>query len=146
MTKAVNLVRLLTIMLFLAMLGTVYVYLAPLVDLTTTSGELTLDKNYFFYYAAGGFLVINIFLWFLMKLLVPVMQRFSELTQAWFNLIAPVINFYITVIIAFIGIINNPSHASAQNFNFLNYVGPVILLFWLLIFFYLLKFKTSEEE
>ena len=96
MLRAVNFVRLLSIVIFLGTLSLVYAYLDPVVSFSLEDATPTLHRTDFFYLGALIFLVINVFLWLLIKIVAPkIAQRFGILSAGWFAALPIVVNFYI---------------------------------------------------
>ena len=96
MLKAVNFVRLLSIVIFLGTLSIVYAYLDPVVSFSLETDMPTMHRTYFFYLISLIFLIINIFLLLLIKILSPkIAQRFGLLTAGWVGALPVVVNFYI---------------------------------------------------
>ena len=46
----------------------------------------------------------------------------------------PIINIYISLLVGFVGVINNPNHVSALDYSYLNFFGPVLLVVWVIGF------------
>lgn len=146
MIKMVNLIRVLSIILYLLVLGLVYAYLPVMVKLIPVDQTMLIHREYFFYYAVGVFFVVNGFSWGLIKILNPlILIKRGELATAWFNLIAVVLNLYLVFILGFIGVLNNPQHVSSVGFSYLNYMGPVLLIIWMVGFFYVSVSKKSTS-
>ena len=97
MLRAVNFVRLLSIVIFLGTLSLVYAYLDPVVSFSLEDATPTLHRTDFFYLGALIFLVINVFLWLLIKIVAPkIAQRFGILSAGWFAAL-PVVPIFIFV-------------------------------------------------
>jgi hypothetical protein len=144
MVKVVNFVRILSILLFLAILGLVYAYLPVMVEMAPEAGVLTIRRENFFYFAAAAFLLINIFCWFLIKMAVPRLQVFKGIeTAAWFAALPFVVNVYITFLVGFVGVINNQIHVSLAGYSYLNYLGPFLFFSWLVGLIYLIVKKKQ---
>ncbi|MBV6645563.1 MAG: hypothetical protein KI790_08950 [Cyclobacteriaceae bacterium] len=144
MVKVINLVRILSIVLFLIILALVYAYLPVMVQLQPGSRELLLNREYFFYCGAGLFLVINVFIWLLLKLISPLTTNSSEPVLAWLNALPFVINVYLTLLVGFVGVINNQLHISTKSYAYLNYLGPFLLFVWLSGVFYMLFVRRKN--
>ena len=144
MIKMVNLIRVLSIVLFLGVLALVYAYLPVMVRVLPQDQTMLIHREYFFYYAVGVFFVVNGFSWGLIKIIDPLIElKRGEMATAWFNMIAAVLNIYLALILGFIGVLNNPQHVSASGFSYLNYMGPILLIIWMVGFFYLSVNKKS---
>lgn len=144
MIRTVKFLRILSILFFLGVLTLVYAYLPVMVQLTEEYNQLTLHKENFFYFAVAFSLIVNIFLLLLANILLPVVQnKAGEDAAAWWISLAFVINVYLGLLVGYIGVINNPAHVSSSGFAYLNYLGPVLLLIWIIGFFYLIVKKKE---
>ncbi len=146
MIKTVNFLRFLSIVLFLIILGLVYAFLPITVQLTEETNQLTVHKSSFFYYTIAFFLVVNLFVTLMTAILKPLLMRKGgdELT-AWFNSLSFVINIYFTLLVGFVGVLNNQTHVSISSYAYLNYLGPLILASWIIGFFYLIVKKKPTS-
>ena len=131
MVKAVGIIRFLSIVLFLGILALVYAYLPVMVSLIPDNGY-TLQRESFFYYVVAIFVVVNILLSVLTKSLQPQFQKWDADFEAWFKMLTPVVNIYIVLLVGFIGVINNPTHISASSYAYLNFLGPILVLVWVI--------------
>ena len=146
MLKAVNFVRLLSIAIFLGTLSIVYAYLDPVVSFSIETDMPTMHRTYFFYLSSFIFLVINIVLWFLIKILSPkIAQRFGLLSAGWVAALPVVVNFYICFLIGFLAVLNNASSLQLSNYAYLNYLGPILLMIWMGLFIYFISTKKSFD-
>ena len=144
MLKIVGLIRTLSFVLFLGTLGLVYAYLPIMVEVLPDRLDLALHKSSFFYYVVALFIIVNLFTWGLTKLAHSLlMLKTGEEVTAWFNVISPIINIYLSLLLGYVGVINNPLHVSAQGFAYLNYFGPAMLLIWVGVLFYMIVNKKS---
>ena len=140
MLRVVDFLKVLSIILFLGILLLVYAYLPIMVKLELEKGALELNKETFFYYAIGGFVVINILMLYIQKWLEPKIVGYYA--KAWARGAAFVVNIYVTLIIGFIGVINNTNHLDPAGFSYLNYFGPVIIFSWVIGLIYFVIKKT----
>tara|TARA_S200000501_G_scaffold102378_1_gene95903 strand:+ start:1609 stop:2049 length:441 start_codon:yes stop_codon:yes gene_type:complete len=142
MLKAVNFVRLLSIIIFLGTLSVVYAYLDPVVIFSLKADMPTMHRTYFFYLGSLLFLVINILLWLLIKIIAPlIVQKFGLLLAGWFAALPVVVNFYICFLIGFLGVLNNTSSLELSNYVYLNFLGPILLLIWMALAIYFMSTK-----
>ena len=140
MVKTVKFLRVLSVILFLGVLALVYAYLPVEVQLSEEKGQLFMHKETFFYYAIGVFLIINLFSALFIYLLTPlVMLRGGEEAVAWLTGFGFVLNIYLVLLTGFVGVLNNQAHVSVGGFAYLNYLGPILILGWIIGIFYLLK-------
>ena len=135
MIKAVGIVRFLSLVLFLGGTGLVYAYLSPQVELSMGAEAWVVTRDTFFYVALGTFVLINIALRVLSQNVRKNLGRdWQDKTLAWFLAIVPIVNIYITLLIGFVGVINNPTHVSTTSFAYLNFFGPLLILVWVIGF------------
>ena len=137
MIKAVKVLNTLSIIFFMAILLLVYAYLPIMVDVNV-EGLKDIHKQTFFYYIVGGFVVVNIILRLIRSLGA---KHLPTEPQAWLSAIIFVINFNITLLVGFIGVWNNPTHIDPSSYGYLNYLGPVFIIIWVvgLIFLFFKK-------
>lgn len=136
MLKAVNLLKLLSILIFLGALVLVYAYSPGMVRLRPDAPELQLHRESFFYFAIAIFVVINVALLAFQKLYEKSIAK--EEVQAWVRGFTFVINLYLSFIVGFIGVINNLNHLKMESWNYLNYLGPALIFIWITGFIYLI--------
>lgn len=140
MIKTVKFLRVLSVILFLGTLALVYAYLPIQVQLTEEKNQLVIHRENFFYFAVVFFLVINLLAVLMTNLLSPwVMLKGGEQAVAWLAGLGFVINIYLSMLMGFIGVLNNQAHVSTSGFAYLNYIGPVLILVWIIGIFYLIK-------
>ena len=138
MIKAVRVLNLFSTFLFAIILLLVYAYLPISVDLNL-QGIGNMHKQDFFYNAIIVFLVFNI----LIRLVVKVgLRNLPSQLLAWISLIILIVNVYFTLLIGFIGVWNNSTHISPSSYAYLNYMGPILLIIWVIGLIFL-AFKKS---
>ncbi|MEM9324449.1 MAG: hypothetical protein AAGA85_02290 [Bacteroidota bacterium] len=130
MAKVVGVVRFFSIVLFLGILGMIYAYLPVKVQLLP-EGDLQVDRATFFYGTASLFLIVNIVFVVITRTLEKSLRRVSENLFAWLKAGSPVLNVYITLLVGFIGVINNSVDVSPSSYAYLNFLGPIIVLTWI---------------
>jgi len=137
MIKAIRTLTVFSVLLFAAVLLLIYAYLPIQVDLNV-QGLSSMHKQTFFYQTLIAFLVVNI----LLRLVIRVGFRSLEgLTKAWINLLIFIVNFYFTLLVGFVGVWNNATSITPSSYSYLNFIGPVLLVIWVvgLIYFILQK-------
>lgn len=139
MLKVVNFVKLLSIILFLGILLLVYAYLPIMVQLDPEQTISPIQKESFFYAFVAAFVVVNLVFIGFQRLFEK--QVDSIALKAWVRGLAFVVNLYFTFIVGFIGVINNQQHVSAEGFAYLNYLGPFLLVVWLIGLVYMVLAK-----
>ncbi|WP_436516470.1 hypothetical protein [Ekhidna sp. To15] len=133
MIKAIKVFNSISVLLFSVILLLVYAYLPIMVDMNI-EGVKDLHKQTFFFYAFGSFIVINI----IIRMGATLGSRnLKEDLAAWIRAILFIVNFYLASMVGFIGVINNTGHINPSSFAYLNFLGPLFLLIWVigLIFF-----------
>lgn len=139
MLRVVNFLKILSIILFLVILLLVYAYLPVMVALDPGTFDWSLHKETFFYYTIACFVVVNVVMLGFQKLTEPRMT--NEDAKAWARGGGFVINIYLTLLIGFIGVINNTAHLDPAGFVYLNYFGPILIFSWIVGLIYLLYKK-----
>ena len=143
MEKAVNVLKVISSIVFLGTLLYVYSLLPVIVQLRPEDSSWSLHKEYFFYGAIIFFMVLNICLIVIERLLSPSFK--SEELRAWIKGLAVVLNFYLACMIGSLGVMNNANDFGPGSYSYLNFIGPVLIVMWLigLIFNVLIKPKTD---
>ncbi|MFH6982332.1 hypothetical protein [Marinoscillum luteum] len=140
MLRVVSFLKLLSIILFLIILVLVYAYLPIMVALEPDAGSLQLHKETFFYYVVAGFVIVNLVMLAFQKLFEGKIE--NEDVKAWVRGGAFVINICLTLLVGFIGVLNNSAHLNASGFAYLNYLGPALIFSWILGLFYMIYKKA----
>ncbi|WP_425391577.1 hypothetical protein [Ekhidna sp.] len=135
MNKAIKVLNRFSVLLFSAIFLLVYAYLPISVDIGIDEVK-QLHKQNFFYYFFGGFMVINILLRVATKFGT---SNLSEELSAWIRSIVFIVNFYLTTMVGFIGVLNNTNHINPESYAYLSYLGPTLIGIWIvgLIFLFI---------
>lgn len=136
MLKAVNLLKVLSVLLFLGVLLVVYAYSPIMVKLRPDTPDLQLHKENFFYFGIAFFAIINIALLAFQRMYEKSIQKTE--VKAWVRGFTFVINLYLAFIIGFIGVINNTNHLKPEGWAYLNYLGPILIFVWIVGLIYLI--------
>ncbi|MBR08254.1 MAG: hypothetical protein CMP48_11350 [Rickettsiales bacterium] len=107
--------------------------------LTLDSTDLQLRKEDFFYFGIGVFVVVNLFFLGFQKMYESHISKLE--VKAWVRGLSFVVNIYLTLIVGFIGVINNTTHLDPGGFAYLNYMGPFLIFSWVIGLIYLAKKK-----
>ena len=138
MIKAIKVLNRISVLLFSAIFLLVYAYLPIAVDLGV-EGLGQLHKQNFFYYFFGAFMVINILLRVTTNMGT---KNLKEELLSWIRSIVFIVNFYLTTLVGFIGVLNNTNHINPESFAYLSYLGPTLLAIWVIgLIFLLIKNK-----
>lgn len=140
MLRVVNFLKVLSILLFLVILLLVYAYLPVMTSLTLDNADLQIRKEDFFYFAIGVFVVTNVFFLGFQKMYERHITKLE--VKAWVRGLSFIVNIYMTLIIGFIGVINNTAHLDPSGFAYLNYLGPFLIFSWVVGLIYLVKKKS----
>ncbi|MFY0600643.1 MAG: hypothetical protein JXR03_13305 [Cyclobacteriaceae bacterium] len=143
MVKAVNSLKILSLLVLLVTLLFVYAFLPVMVNLNPDVSGWSLHKEYFFYVVVGASLILNIFLIFAERTLSSIIS--SEEINAWIKGFSFVLNLYFSFLIGYVAVINNQNHFQSGSYAYLNYLGPILVLVWIigLIFLSLKRNKTT---
>ncbi len=141
--KFVNLAWALTFLLFFGVLMLTYAYLPEELNWFDGAG-FSLDRETFFYGALALFVVVNLAALLLRRMLeaLPISsaiyrrnEAFKERLIAWFGGLVSAVNVCIISLVGYLSLAHNQEDFAIDNFNFLIYLGPALLLlcaFWLL--------------
>lgn len=140
MLRVVNFLKLLSILLFLIILLTVYAYLPIMVALEPGGGGFEAHKETFFYFSVSVFVLVNVSFLGFQKLFEGNIKNPG--LRAWVRSAGFVINIYLTLIIGFIGVMNNTGHLDPSGFAYLNYMGPFLVFSWAVGLFYIIYKKA----
>ncbi len=139
MLKVVNLVKIFSVFIFLGTLTLIYAYMPIMVKLAE-EGELEIQKENFFYASIGIFVVVNLAILVIQNILNAKLS--SEVLKSWIGGFTFVFNLYLSFLVGYMGVFNNLSHISANSYFYLNWLGPILLLLWLIgLIFLILKRK-----
>ncbi|WP_420319118.1 hypothetical protein [Ekhidna sp.] len=138
MVKAIKVLNRISVLLFSAIFLLVYAYLPIAVDLAI-DGVTQVHKQNFFYYFFGAFVVINI----LLRITTSQgTKNMNEELSAWIRSIVFIVNFYLTTIVGFIGVLNNTNHINPESYAYLSYLGPTLIGIWIIgLIFLIIKNK-----
>ncbi|MEP5791777.1 MAG: hypothetical protein ABJ313_12640 [Cyclobacteriaceae bacterium] len=109
-------------------------------SLTLDNADLQIRKEDFFYFAIGVFVVTNVFFLGFQKMYERHITKLE--VKAWVRGLSFIVNIYMTLIIGFIGVINNTAHLDPSGFAYLNYLGPFLIFSWVVGLIYLVKKKS----
>ncbi len=138
MIKAVKILNLFSTLFFMIILGLVYAYLPISVNLNV-EGTDPIHKHRFFYYTIATFVVMNI----IVRTIISLgFKSAVDNLATWMSVLIFILNFYLTLLIGFVGVWNNATHIDPANYAYLNVLGPIFVLFWVGgLFYFFLKRK-----
>ena len=146
MVKAVGIVRFLSILFFLGILGLSYAYLPLKPDLIAGTDTYTVDRGVFFYSVVALFAVVNMLLTVVSKVLW-IRFKSEPFLHAWQLALTPIVNIYLTLLVGFVAVINNPTHISASSYGYLNFMGPIMMVTWIIgLVVLLLKLRAAKAN
>jgi len=126
-----------TILVFLAVVLTVYAFMPqPAGILFDEEGKTiySVPRDTFFYFSLFAFIAIQLIVFFFIKNLEKkaegdVMQRFLIWSQG-FNL---AINLFFILFLVFIGLANNAVDYSFSSIQFILYAAPLVVILWVML-------------
>lgn len=128
MFQFAKVVRLVTYFLFLTILLLVYAYVPLTLDVQM-DGIGRVGRSFFFYSALGVFLVLHFALYFLRvqidRMGVGLWVRFA------IHALPSVLFFSLTLLIGYVGILNNAQDIEPARYFYLNYLSAGLPLIWL---------------
>lgn len=128
MIKAIKVLNVFSILLFAAILLLVYAYLPISVDLNV-KGISGIHKQTLFYQILGAFVVINV----LLRLIINLgFRSLMPIRRAWVTGLIFIVNFYFVLLVGFVGVWNNSTHIAPEGYAYLNFIGPILLIVWVL--------------
>lgn len=154
MSRNIRIVRTFSIIVYLGVLLYVYAYLPQQVGIDANEADefsTFIDKETFFYFALGSFLLVNIIVVVFGNLmqLIPVnaqgfftSQEFKERIHNWFSSFGLIINLFFLSAVAFIGFFNNADYYHISSFSIFAYLGQALIFIWIILFFYLLSKRS----
>ncbi len=159
MRRVVSFVRVLSLLFFLGALLFVYAYLPENVSLYSDNlgtPVYYIGKSQFFYYAFAFFIVVNLMLFIMIKVLAGVRvtpgkglfssEPFKENTLIWIEVLVSIINIFFTTGAAFIGIYNDRTAFELSNFTYLVYLGIILLIGWILSYVFVLRYRAYQPS
>lgn len=129
MVRAVKILKILSALLFLGTLLYVYSLLPVMVNIYPDAMGWELHKEYFFYGILIVFIIINVFLLFIERMITPIIT--SDEVLSWVRGLAFVVNIYISLLIGYVGVINNQGSFQPSSYIYLNYLGPILIFAWI---------------
>ena len=134
MNKVLRIIKFLTIVLFLITILAVYAFLPMEVSLYIDN--IVVSKETFFYTVLILFCILNFLFsslaWFYKRLKAKDAKKQS--IQDWTVSLPVPINWYIIFIVAYIGMINNTESVDVGSYTYLLYMGPLLVIIWVVAF------------
>ena len=115
---------------------------------------VAITREVFFYTALTLFVLVNLAAVVLRRMLeaLPTSsdiyannESFKERVTAWFGGLTSAVNVCLITLVAYISLFNNQADYSISSFNFLVYIGPVLLLVCVFWFFSVLSSRRRYE-
>ena len=105
--------------------------------------RLLVNREHFFYGSIIFFILLNIFLIALERMIGPLIKK--EEVRAWIKGLAVVLNFYLACMVGSLGVFNNANDFLPGSYAYLNYVGPILIIIWIVgLIFNSLKKPTND--
>lgn len=142
--KFVNLAWVLTFLLFFAVLMVSYAFWPEQLRVYELIAGLDVTREAFFYGALSLFVLVNLAAFVLRRMLeaLPISSSiyarnevFKERIIAWFGGLVSAVNVCLITLVGYISLFNNQEDYSMSNFNFIVYIGPLLLLLCVFWFF-----------
>ena len=152
--KFVNLAWVLTFILFFGVLMLSYAFWPDQLRVYEIIAGLEITREVFFYAALALFVLVNLAALVLRRMLeaIPVSsdiyaknEAFKDRVITWFGGLTATVNVCLITLVAYISLFNNQADYSISSFNFLVYIGPVLLLLCVLWFFSVLASRHRYE-
>ena len=149
MSKAVRVFLFFSIIIFLGVFLFVYANLPK--EVAIVPGQISIEKDMFFYTMIILFVVINLLFTIISilfkNLKVSNLSDRKQMLRTWFISLPVMLNLYITFSVAYLGVLNNPANFESGAYNYLNYLGPILLIGWIFaLFFVMSKSNQSPSE
>lgn len=162
MIRFIKFFQIISIVFFLPVLILVYAYLPEQVGLSADRygvlGNL-IDRETFFYGVLLLFVISNVLCISLGKALQKLPARHSDEGTAlfynapskmgilvWLKSFCIVLNLMFIFGLSYIGMLNNEEAISGREYNFLLYIGPILVLIWLLLFVFIILRRPKNQE
>ena len=152
--KFVNLAWVSTFILFFGVLMLSYAFWPDQLRVYQIIAGLEITREAFFYGALALFVLVNLAALVLRRMLeaLPVSsdiyaknEAFKERIIAWFGGLISAVNICLITLVAYISLFNNQADYSISSFNFLVYIGPILLLVCIIWFFSVLSSRHRYE-
>ena len=152
--KFVNLTWVLTFILFFGVLMLSYAFWPDQLRVYEIVEGVAITREVFFYTALTLFVLVNLAAVVLRRMLeaLPTSsdiyannESFKERVTAWFGGLTSAVNVCLITLVAYISLFNNQADYSISSFNFLVYIGPVLLLVCVFWFFSVLSSRRRYE-
>lgn len=141
--KFVNVAWGFTFLIFFAVLLWSYAFLPERISLYGDTLKPAVDRETFFYVALALFVIVNLAALILRRMLeaLPLSsavyarnEAFKEQLIAWFGGLLSAVNVCLITLVGYVSLANNQGSFAISSFNFLVYLGPVLMvgcLLWL---------------
>lgn len=152
--KFVNLAWVLTFLLFFAVLMLSYAFWPEQLRVYELVAGLDVTREAFFYGALSLFVLVNLAAFVLRRMLeaLPISssiyarnEAFKERIIAWFGGLVSAVNVCLITLVGYISLFNNQEDYSMSNFNFIVYIGPLLLLLCVFWFFSVWSSRHNYE-
>ncbi len=146
MSKVLKVIKFLSMIIFLIIILTVYAKLPE--NTMLFIGDLMTTKQAFFYITLIMFFIINFLFaalgWLYSKSKTNKLKQ--KQLREWLVSLPVAINFYIIFIVAYIGELNDRAAGGADSFYYLLYLGPLLIVVWLIAFAKIMLTSSSESN
>ena len=133
MLQASKFIRVFTAFFFLAILLMVYGYLPLTLDVNI-AGFDRLGREFFFYGCLGFFFILNLITYFFRHQADKSDMGYYQKTVI--HLLPSVLYFAMTLLIGYLGAINNSQALDASSYGYLTYLSSALLIIWFFSFLF----------
>ncbi len=135
MLQSAKFIRVFTAFFFLAMLLMIYGYMPLTLDINIPGFE-RVGRAFFFYSCIGLFVLFNLITYFFRYLADRSSMKYYQ--RATIHLLPSVLYFSMTLLIGYLGAVNNASSIDPSRYSYLTYVSSVLLILWFFSFLFTL--------
>ncbi len=135
MFQIAKVLRIFTSIFFVIILLFIYAYLPLTIDINFDSiGRV--GRNFFFYSAMGSYVVLHLMFYFF-RFYVD-RAGVGQQLRLTVHMLPAVMLFSLTLLIGYIGVLNNAEDIAPSRYNYLNYLSAVLMLGWFFTFLFVL--------
>lgn len=152
MISIVKAVRVISSLGFLGVLLFVYAYLPDTVKLPLDYlevKEITMQKGSLFYTIIGVFALVSMVSFFVTRMIntLPATEMdFKRNLNSWSISFMAIINIFLIFSLIIISIINDSESTVSSHYSVLAYIGPILLVLWLVLLVFLISRRVMVKN
>ncbi|MDN5216744.1 hypothetical protein QQ020_32035 [Fulvivirgaceae bacterium BMA12] len=152
MISIVKAVRVISSLGFLGVLLFVYAYLPNTVKLPLDyleATEITMEKGNLFYTVIGVFALVSMVSFFATRMINTLPARemnFKRNLNSWSISFMAIINIFLIFSLIIISIINDSESTVSSYYALLAYIGPILLVLWLVLLVFLITRRVIVKN